>query len=246
MGKIVAIGGGGFGSKYNIVKISREIIEFSGKINPNLLFIPTASSDSQEYADQIKAHFGQLNCNIDVLYLVKEKPYKEEIENKILKADIIYVGGGNTLKMMKLWRKLGVDKLLNTAYMNNKVLCGVSAGSICWFDFGNSDSRKFKNPEADLIKVRGLGLINALHCPHYDSETDRKESLKNMMKKVSGPAIALDDCCALQIHDDKYKIISSISGANAYKVYWKKDKFYHEAIEQKDEFELLEELLKKI
>lgn len=191
MGKIVAIGGGGFGSKYNTKPINEEIIKLSKKKNPNLLFIPTASLDSQEYVKNIQEHFGNLNCAVDVLYLVKEKPALKEIEKKIFNADIIYVGGGNTLRMMNLWRKLGVDKLLHQAYQSGKVMCGVSAGSICWFKFGNSDSRKFKNPQADYIKVLGLGFIDALHCPHYDSESDRQESLKNMMKKVSKIAIAL-------------------------------------------------------
>ena len=90
-----------------------------------------------------------------------------------MSADIIYVGGGNILKMMTLWRKLKVDELLNEARAKGIILCGISAGSICWFNYGNSDSRKFKNPNADYIKVTGLGFINAIHCPHYDTESKR-------------------------------------------------------------------------
>ena len=246
MSKIIAIGGGGFGSQFNTTLINKEIIKLTGKLNPKLLFIPTASSDSQEYVKSIQNHFGDiLSCSIDILYLIKEKPDLHEIANKIFNSDIIYVGGGNTLMMMNLWRKLGVDKLLHEAHMANKVMCGVSAGSICWFNFGNSDSRKFKNPQADFIKVTGLGFIDALHCPHYDSENERKESLKKMMRKNSGVAIAIDDCCAIQVIDDKFKIISSKPGANAYKIYWKKGKFYHELIEQKEEFLDIKNLINK-
>lgn len=239
MGKIVAIGGGGFGStdKSQISDIYKEILRLSNKLSPNLLFIPTASSDSQEYVESINNYFGKiLNCKVNVLYLINEKPNFDTIKFKIESADIIYVGGGNTLKMMTLWRKFGVDKLLREAYQNNKVLCGVSAGSICWFNYGNSDSRKYKNPNANLIKVTGLGLVDALHCPHYDSEKDRKESLKEMMKKHKGAAIAIDDHCALQIIDDQYRVLSNKSDANAYKVYWHKGKFFEEKIAKSNDF----------
>jgi dipeptidase E len=70
-----------------------------------------------------------------------------------LGADIIYVGGGNTLKMMTLRRKLGVDKALQQALKKDIILSGLSAGSICWFDYGNSDSRKFTSKSTQLIKV---------------------------------------------------------------------------------------------
>ena len=169
-----------------------------------------------------------------------------KISSLILSADIIYVGGGNTLKMMNLWRRLGIDRLLAHARENGAVLCGVSAGSICWFNYGNSDSRKDKNPDADYIKVTGLGFINALHCPHYDTERARQESLKRMMRKVPGQvAIALDDCAALQIVDDTYRILAAQEHANGYRIYWHKGKFYHEVIEKKQKFTLLDQLLIK-
>ena len=82
------------------------------------------------------------------------------MRNLILGADIVYIGGGNTLAMMKRWRELGIDKLLKIAYKRDIVLSGLSAGSICWFKQGLSDSRRFRNPKADLIKVTGIGLIN--------------------------------------------------------------------------------------
>lgn len=248
MGKIVAIGGGGFGAtdKSQISEIYKEILKLSGKLSPSLLFIPTASSDSQEYVESINNYFGKtLSCKVDVLYLINEKPSFDTIKLKIESADIIYVGGGNTLKMMTVWRKLGFDQLLRQAYQNNKVLCGVSAGSICWFNYGNSDSRKYKNPSANLIKVTGLGLVEALHCPHYDSEKDRKESLKTMMKKHKGMAIAIDDHCALQIVDNQYRVLSSKETANAYKVYWHKGIFFEEKVVKNEHFLDITTLLKR-
>jgi len=106
------------------------------------------------------------------LFLIDAPPSAREIERKILSADIIYVGGGNTLYMMRVWRRLGVERLLRTAYEEGIVLAGISAGAICWFDSGHSDSMSFYNPrDWQYINVKGLGLIKGVHCPHYNSMT---------------------------------------------------------------------------
>jgi len=247
--KIIAIGGGEIGRPgYSIetTQIDKEIIRLTGKKNPRLLFIPTASSDSELYFETVKKYFGKkLGCKTDVLYLIKDKVTRKQIENKIYSSDIIYVGGGNTFKLMNVWRKMGVDKILMKAKEKDIVLSGVSAGAICWFKYGNSDSRKFKNPKASLIKVSGLNFIPILFCPHYDIEKDRKLDLKKMMKKTSGIAIAVDNCCSIEIVNDKYKIISSKSGAKAYKVFWKDGKYNEIEIKKEDELLPISEILKK-
>ncbi len=182
MQKIVAIGGGEIGRPgfpVETTSIDKEIIFLSGKKRPKLLFIPTASSDSESYFEVVKQHFGKrLGCETDVLYLIKNRQQKNEIEKKILGSDIIYVGGGNTLKMMKIWRKLGVDKMLLKARNKGIVLSGVSAGAICWFSFGLSDSLLFSNKNAPMIRVRGLNFVQHLFCPHYNFEKKRKPELK--------------------------------------------------------------------
>jgi dipeptidase E len=137
---------------------------------------------------------------------------------------------------------------LKKAYQKGIVLCGLSAGAICWFAHGNSDSRQFKNPAASLIKVRGLGLLNGLLCPHYHSKKygkGRVSSLKNMMKKTSGVALAVDDFCALAIVDGNYKVITSRPESCAYKVYWSKGESCHEKIEQASTFKPIEDLFLK-
>jgi dipeptidase E len=242
--KIVAIGGGDIRTGQTLF-IDQEIVRIANKAHPKLLFIPTASDDHAGYINSITQHFQNLCCRVNSLCLISSKPDSREIENKILGADIIYVGGGNTLKMMNLWRKLGIDKLLAQAHQAGTVLCGVSAGSICWFNFGNSDSRKFKNPNADYIKVTGLGLIEALHCPHYDSESTRKESLKKMLKNYKGIAIALEDCTALEIVGQTYRVLTSQPNAKAYKVYWHNHTFNEIEIIKNQDFKSLNDLIKK-
>ncbi len=223
-GKIVVIGGGNIRTR-GTAPIDREIIRLSNRKNPKLLFIPTASSDSEKYWKHVQEYFGKfLKCKTDVLFLIKEQLSNEQVRRKILGADIIYVGGGNTLMMMRLWRRLGVDKLLRSAYENGTVLSGISAGAICWFDSGHSDSMSFYNPRKwKYINVRGLGLIQGIHCPHYNSMTlgiPRRKHFRAMIRKTGGIGIAIENNCAIEFIDGRfYKVIRSKNYSRAYRVY---------------------------
>ena len=232
--RIIAIGGGEIGRPgypVETLAIDRETIRLSGRKHPKVLFLPTASGDSTSYFEVVKKHFGKrLKCRVSALYLLKEKHSRGELEKKILGAHIIYVGGGNTYRMMRCWRKLGVHKILEQARKKGIVLSGVSAGAICWFASGHSDSRKMKSKKAPYIRVRGLGFISALHCPHYGKEKERVSDIKKMMKKTPGVAIALENCSALEVVGEKCRLITSKRSAKGYKVFWKKGKFFGQRI----------------
>ncbi|MFN8388781.1 MAG: peptidase E [Bdellovibrionota bacterium] len=220
---IITIGGGKL-AQGETRAIEREIVRHARKRSPRLLFIPTASSDDESYWQSVNKRFRPLGCRTDVLMLLRDKPKREEIEAKIRNADIVYVGGGNTLKMMRLWRRLGVDELLRAAYRRGAVMCGTSAGSICWYEAGHSDSMAYYNPASwQYIKVRGLELLPGIHCPHYDSHTlqvPRRVDFQRMLSKTGGLGIAIENCCALEYVDGRLnRIISSRKGARAYLVY---------------------------
>lgn len=249
MKKIITIGGGELSQK-DTVAIDKEIIRLSGKKHPKLLFIPTASTDAKDYWEYIQKYFGHsLGCKTEVLWLIKEKPTRPEIQAKIFNADIVYVGGGNTLKMMKRWHHLGVDEILEEAWGKGIILCGPSAGSICWYESGHSDSMSFYNEKDwQYIKVKGLGFIKGIHCPHYNSETlgvKRKKNFEAMIQKIGGFGIAIDDSCAIEFIDDRYRVITARPNAKAYKVYKQKGEVVSEPIEQKKEFTPIAELYKK-
>jgi len=216
MGKIVAIGGGELRLK-ETMPIDKYIVEFSENSTPKLLFIPTASGDSRGYINSINKVYGEhLGCEVDTLLLVENNIPQNEIERKILSSNIIYVGGGDTVKMMEIWRSNKIDKYLKKAYENNIVLSGLSAGSICWFLKGHSDSNTYTNRDGILnyTQATGIGLIPAIHCPHYNEKG--REAFDNMMKteKISG--IAIENNCAMVIKDDMYKIIKSNNNRKAY------------------------------
>lgn len=252
MGKIVALGGGEIGrAKENggyypveTIQIDKEIIRLSGKKQPLLLFIPTASGDSNSYYEVIKRHFGRrLKCKCDVLYLINTKFTKAEIRQKIMKADIIYVGGGNTLNMLNVWKRKGVDKILNAAYKKGIILSGLSAGAICWFKYGLSDSRpKLGKDNYGYIRIKALGFVPLLLSPHHITEKARKLALIKVMKKTRDVGVALDDCSALEIVNGNYRIVRSKGSAHAYKVYFYKKVLHYEKIINSSRFRSLKEL----
>lgn len=238
--------GGGF-YPVETTRIDTEVVRLTNKKHPRLLFIPTASNDSEDYYNVVKKHFLGIGCSVvDVLKLSEAVSSKRQLEDFILSYDAIYVGGGNTLRLMTIWRRMGIDTILGKAYDQGIVLSGSSAGSICWFSYGNSDSRKFTSGSNKLIKVSGLGLINALHCPHYDIEHFRQQDLKRMMKSTPKiVAIALDNCTALEVIDDRYRIIRTKPDAKAHKAYWQNGKYVIEEIEVSEDFHDLASLLSK-
>lgn len=248
MRKIIAIGGGEIGRHgypVETTKIDKEIIRLSGKRHPKLLFIPTASSDAEGYIKTVEKHFGKdLGCRVDTLLLVKSISSLRVTRKKILSTDIIYVGGGNTLAMLKIWRKFGVDKILRLAYRRGIVLSGLSAGAICWFRYGLSGSVKVQKERSTFsyIRVDGLGLMNFTISPHHIREKKRRVALIALLKKTGGVGIALDDYAALEIIGSKYRIISSKLTAKAHKVYIRKRKLYYEPLMGGKNFFLIRDL----
>lgn len=235
--KIVAIGGGENGrpgKPYEIKKFDEEIVKFTEKKKPNFLFIGLSQSIKERadsYYDQMKINFSALGCDCDYLKEENIKNYKF-IKSQIEKADIIYVGGGNTLRLMNMLRKYKIDRLLTEAMNRDCVMCGVSAGAICWHKFGNSDSRKFTSNSDKLIKVTGLGYIDALFCPHYDVEVSRQEDLKRMMKTTTGVALAFENCSALKIDDDKYEVLKCKGGVKAFKCFYNHGNYIRKELEE--------------
>lgn len=215
---IVAVGGGSMAEGVT-ESIDREIVRLSGKKNPSALFIPTASGDDPVYAENFrKVYGGKFGCKTDTLLLLKNPPSLKDLKKKIDGADIIYVGGGNTLMMMRRWRFLGIDKLLIKAATAGKVMAGTSAGAICWFNYGHSDSEFYYHPDDwEWIRVKCLGILPFTTCPHCLKEGRMTHFIK-MMKKNGGVGIALDDCTAMEIKGNQFRILRSKAGAQAFLV----------------------------
>lgn len=247
---IIAIGGGKImvpaHREAQTLLIDQAIVQQVKRKSPKVLFVPTASEDDVDYCEAFRNQYEKrLGCSVQELLLYRNRPSNRKIQILISQSDIIYVGGGNTLRMMNLWRQLGVDKCLDKARKRGAILCGLSAGSICWFRQGNSDSRKFKDESnKTLIKVTGLNYADVLMCPHYDVEKHRQPALKAMMKTTQGVAVGLENCAALHIKDDKYRILASKRNKKAYLIYWQRGEYVKQALKPSDNFQSLIELTK--
>ena len=196
-GHIIAIGGGGFGRNPNHRKIEKYILELTGKGKPNVVFFPTASAENQAYIIQFYKCFTKISCEPSHVTFFQRTPRLDSIINK---ADVIYVGGGNTKSMLAVWQEWKLDKLLLKAYNNGKILSGVSAGAICWFEQGITDSW------ASNINVMDcLGFLPEMACPHYQEEKDRRPDVHKMLKQGKcGPGWAIDGGAAVHFKNGKY------------------------------------------
>ncbi len=227
MATIVGIGGGLMAELENL-PIDRAIVDLTGRQRPRALFVPTASGDSPERWQVFQDVYGaRIGCQTDVLWLLDRRPSRDELEAAVLSADVVYVGGGNTLKMMRRWRLLGVDDVLREAHRRGVVLAGQSAGMLCWFAWGHSDSQYYYSPDDwDYLRVRGMGLVDAIGCPHFNSETagvPRADSFKRMVAKHPEPAIAVDNHCAIEFTNGGYRLHTARDGVGAYQLYKRRD-----------------------
>jgi dipeptidase E len=138
--------------------------------------------------------------------------------------------------------------MLIEASKKGAVLCGTSAGSICWYESGHSDSMSFYNPKDwKYIIVKGIGLLKWIHCPHNNSHTlgkSRKEEFQSKIKENGGFGIAIEDSCAIEYVDDKFRVLKAKPEAKAYRVYKKHGEILQEEIVTGDKFIPTKELYK--
>jgi dipeptidase E len=213
MRQIIALGGGGFSMEPENPLLDEYILLQSRKELPRVCFIPTASGDAEGYIERFYSSFGTHSCIPTHLSLFK--PSFTDLEAFILEQDVIYVGGGNTRNLLVLWREWGLDVVLRKAWENGVVLAGLSAGSLCWFEEGVTDS--FGDV---LTKIRCLGFLPGSHCPHYDTEPSRRPSYHRLILEAGlKDGIAADDGVALHYIDKKLRyVVSSRPNARAYVV----------------------------
>ena len=224
---IVAIGGGEIRSRETL-PIDKFIVDLAGKKSPKALFVPTASSDAKGYCNTFDEIYGkELGCRTEHLLLLNRHKNRSQIQEMILGADIIYVGGGNTLRMMKLWRKLGVNRHIDTASQQGTILSGISAGAICWHQWGHSDSRSFSGTsEWSYMRVKGLGFRPGIFCPHLDEE-QRHKPFSKMIQRHGGLGIACDNNAAIWYRDGKEPLVKCSKKGATVRLYRRKDREVH-------------------
>ncbi|MBQ2715114.1 MAG: peptidase E [Clostridia bacterium] len=214
MKRLVVIGGGELKEKTTL-KVDTFIANLvkSEDKRTYALFIPTASHDSKPYFNTFrKTYTSELGAKVDVAISTKGEMSMEHIAEKIQKADIIYVGGGDTKYMLDEWKKSGLDKLLIEAYERGVVLCGLSAGAICWFEKAHSDYMMMEGGSSDYAVLDGLGLIKGICVPHF-SEKERVDSWEKM-KSDYALGLCIENDCGVYFEDGK--LIGAVGDNNAY------------------------------
>ncbi|MGE8036608.1 Type 1 glutamine amidotransferase-like domain-containing protein [Lysinibacillus sp. NPDC093692] len=213
MKQIIALGGGGFSMEPQNPLLDTYILRQSNKANPKICFVPTASGDSENYIASFYSFFDSQPCIPTHLSLFS--PPTRDLESFIMEKDIIYVGGGNTKNLLALWKEWSLASIFKTAWHEGILLTGISAGSICWFEEGITDSFG-----GELEPIKCLGFLPGSNCPHYDGEINRRPAYHNLVKanKLSS-GIAVDDGVAVHFIDREiHKIVSSKPNGKAYKV----------------------------
>lgn len=198
---IIPIGGGEISLK-STLKIDEYIVSLIKKETKKVLFIPTASGDMVSYIEKFKAHYESLGCEVDTL-LLSQTQNDNLIRSKIFSSDIIYIGGGNTARMMRVFKRNKVNEYLLKAYEKGIILTGLSAGAMAYFTNGYSDSNRSTNPEASLCLVKCLNIIPYCFCPHYNEE--ERKSFDEFVISKGFNGLALEDDVALVYIDDEIK-----------------------------------------
>jgi peptidase E len=211
--QIFAIGGGVLTPDSGNFKLERYILDACGRERPRVLFVPTASGDDVTYIARFFEAYARFGIELDVLRFFRRTP--QDLRAFAFGFDVVHVGGGNTRSMLAVWRHWGFDTVLREAWQRGVLLCGSSAGSICWFEQGVTDSIA-----GDLTPMTGLGFLPGSNCPHYDGEADRRPAYRRMVGDGTlAGGIACDDGAGLHVvGDSPPKPVSARPNARAYRV----------------------------
>lgn len=204
-----------YGGDFN-KKFTRYAASLTGKQNPRICFLPTASGDAPGNIVRWFESCAELPVRPFVQRaFISSYSQQDSFEQVLTGMDAILVGGGNTLNMIAIWKAQGIDTALRKAWDNGVVLGGGSAGSLCWFEHGTTDSR----PGA-LSTVEGLGFLSGSHCPHYHAEAQRKPLYWSKIKSGEyKPGYACDDRAGIYFENDEVKqVVALDDGSNAYYV----------------------------
>ena len=218
-GQIVAMGGGGFSMEPENSLLDDFVLSLSRRQPARVCFLPTASADSPAYVAKFYRAFAGRSIPTDVTTFdptafARHPALTADLPRVLADQDVIYVGGGNTANLLAIWRAHGIDRILKDAWLGGVVMTGVSAGMLCWFRGGVTDSF------GGLAALNdGLGLIDATACPHYDGEAERRPTYHRLVAEGFPGGFAADDGAALYFRGTELvEAVSSRPGAGAYRV----------------------------
>lgn len=216
--QIVAFGGGGFSMEAGNPLLDDYVLRISGADRPRVCFVPTASGDADHYLVRFYRHFAGIAEASHLSLFRRDRgggAVEGDIRAHLLRQDLIYVGGGSLLSLLGAWKAHGIDSMLRAAWRKGVVLCGLSAGSLCWFDDAVT---AFHGPPEP---IRALGLLPFSNCVHYDGEPERREAFRRLVaERTIGPGFGVPDGVALHfVGRDLESVVASRPGLSAFRVW---------------------------
>jgi dipeptidase E len=191
--------------------LARFAVESTGRERPRVLYVGTASAEDPAETLGLYDRFGGIG-EVSRLEFFPWPP--EDLREVVLGADLIFVGGGNTANMLAIWRVHGVDELLREAFERGVVLSGSSAGGICWFEQGMTDSF---GPQLEQMDC--LGFLGGSFCPHYDDEEQRRPRYHELLREGLAPGYAADSGVGLHFVDGELRdVVACEEGSKGYRV----------------------------
>jgi peptidase E len=209
---VIALGGGGFSMEPDNPALDLYVLGQARTVQPRVAFLCTASGDADSYLVKFYRAFSGYDCRPSHLPFFQRTP---KLRDYLLRQDIIYVSGGNTKSMLAIWREWDLPVLLQEAWHEGTVLAGISAGAICWFQHGLTDSWAEK-----LVVLPCLGFLAGSCCPHYDGDPERRPAYHDfLLKGEILPGVAIDDGAAIHVAEGEiHRVVASRPRARAYRV----------------------------
>lgn len=225
-GQVVAFGGGGFAMEPDNPLLDDYVLGLCRRSRPRVCLLATASGDSNAWIERFYDVFDEQRCEPTHLGLFSRTV--DDLYAYLSEQDVIYAGGGNTVNLIAIWRAQGLAQVLPALLENGTIACGVSAGGLCWYERGLTDSYgPGLNPLMD-----GLGLLPGSFCPHYDSDPRRPEAFENFVRATGKPGMAAEDGVGFHYVNGRLeRIVSSRPNARAWRFEPQGDEVRVEAIQ---------------
>jgi peptidase E len=210
---IVAFGGGGFSRESGNPLLDDYVLELAGAERPRVCFLPTASGDADHYVVRFYRAFAADRCEASHISLFRREQGPADLRAHLLAQDVIYVGGGSVISLLGTWDAHGLAPVLREAWEAGVVLCGLSAGSLCWFAEAVSG---FHGPPR---RVEGLGLLPYSNCVHYEPESRRRGAYHRFLLEGMRPGFAAEDGAALHFAGTELRrVVASRPGSRGYRL----------------------------
>jgi dipeptidase E len=211
--RILAIGGGGFGTSTQDLPLDLFAAELTGCDSPDMCLLPTASGDPDAQIERFYSTFREVGGRLSHLSVFRLGSWPVSLRKHVLRQDLVYVGGGSLVNLLALWRAHGLDEALGEAWSNGVVLAGVSAGAMCWFEDGVS--RSHGGPR----RVPGLGLLPGSLTVHHDSDPGRALVYREQLAEGMPAGHGLDDGVGLLFEGtEPVRAVTAREGAGAYRL----------------------------